>query len=198
MCCGNRDFISSLLVSVDQQELKRLVALWSFPNKALFILFRKKGRSSHGKHLIPGFAAEHSSRAISKVVSAAERSALGCPHTHLHTEDQDCSRHSCTTEPTIFSYSNFPSSTPTLLVSMKLCVTLNSRVHFLTLKAYSNPRAMLPNPWISHDQISAPPTTIYCCSHQELLIAIVPSSWVLIQLLQDTTSHPIWSLLESC
>lgn len=72
MCCGNRDFISSLLVSVDQQEFKRLVALWSSPNKALFILFGKEGRSSHGKHLIPAAGAEHSSRAISKVLSAAE------------------------------------------------------------------------------------------------------------------------------
>lgn len=39
-------------------------------------------------------------------------------------------------------------------------------------------------------------STTHCSSHQELLT--VPSSSVPIQLLQDTTSHPMWSLLESC
>lgn len=84
MCCGNRDFISSLLVSVDQQEFKRLVALWSFPNKVLFSLFRRKRRSSHGKRLIPESVAEHSSRAISKVLSAAESCSGMFSHSFTH------------------------------------------------------------------------------------------------------------------
>lgn len=174
MCCGNRDFISFLLVSVDQQELKRLVALWSFPNKALFILFRKKGRSSHGKRLIPRSVAAHSSRAISRVLSAAQRAALGCPHTHLRPE-QDCSWNSCQTSN--FQLFQFPFKCSNTACSHEtLCDSVNSRVRFLTLEAYSNPRAMFPNPWISHNQTSAPSTTIYCSSHWELFTIIVLSS----------------------
>ena len=88
ICCDNRDFISFLLVSVGQQGLKRSVALRSFPNNAPFILFRKKGKSSHRKHLAPWFPAAHSNRAISKLVSPAEASVLRCPHTltsHIYT-----------------------------------------------------------------------------------------------------------------
>lgn len=55
--------------------------------------------------------------------SLQQRAALGCPHTHLHTENQDCSWNSCRVEQAIVNYSNFPSSAPTLLISMKLCAT---------------------------------------------------------------------------
>lgn len=87
--------------------------------------------------------------------SLQQRAALGCSHTHLHTENQDCSWNSCRVGQAIFNYSNFSSSVPTLLISMKFCVTPGIPESISShWKPIPTQEQMLPNPWSSHNHPS--------------------------------------------